>query len=184
LHAIFPAPESGDEWIELIVPTGTTLAQAENWSLHDASASIYRFAGANERVSINGNIWRISLASARLNNSGDSVELTRPDGSVAERMSFPETTRGTGWRKNVNNTAWIQDPPPIVQVAPTPSPVTTSAPAPIPAIHPTSSNNRATDCRCYHNTNSSYHRRKENNYSKTKSNNQDTSYRETKNNNR
>ncbi len=136
LHAIFPAPESGDEWIELIVPTGTTLAQAENWSLHDASASIYRFAGANERVSINGNIWRISLASARLNNSGDSVELARPDGSIAERMSFPETTRGTGWRKNANNTAWIQDPPPIVQVAPAPSPVTTSAPAPIPAVTP------------------------------------------------
>lgn len=136
LHAIFPAPESGDEWIELIVPTGTTLAQAENWSLHDASASIYRFTGTNERVSINGNIWHISLASARLNNSGDTVELTRPDGSIAERMSFPETTRGTGWRKNVNNTAWIQDPPPAIQTTPAPTPVTNPILAPTPTIVP------------------------------------------------
>ena len=136
LHAIFPAPESGDEWIELIVPTGTTLAQIENWSLHDASASIYRFTGTNERVTINGNVWHISLASARLNNSGDTVELTRPDGSVAERMSFPETARGTGWRKNVNNTAWIQDPPQAVQTTPAPTPVTNSVPAPITTIVP------------------------------------------------
>lgn len=134
LHAIFPAPESGDEWIELIVPTGTTLAQAENWSLHDASASIYRFTGTNERVSINGNIWHISLASARLNNGGDMVELLRPDGSVAERMSFPETTRGTGWRKNVNNTAWIQDPLPIVQTAPAQTPVLAPSPAILPPV--------------------------------------------------
>jgi hypothetical protein len=129
LHAISPAPESGDEWIELRIPNGTILAQADGWSLHDASASIFRFGSANDRITINGDIWHISLTSARLNNSGDTVELMRPDGSIAERMTFPETPRGTSWIKNTDNTAWIQDPPP----APPATPAPTAAPAPTPA---------------------------------------------------
>jgi hypothetical protein len=110
LNAVFPAPESGEEWIEIFAPTNTTVAQAANWSLHDASGSIFRFTSNDSRIVVSGNIWHVTLASARLNNGGDTVELVRPDGSVAERMIYPETPKGTTWRKNTD--AWTQDPLP------------------------------------------------------------------------
>ncbi len=135
-HTIFPAPESGNEWIELETPPDTTLAQAEGWTLHDASSVIYRFTGTNDRITINGAIWHISLASARLNNSGDTVELTRPDNSVAERMTFLTTPRGTSWIKNTENTAWIQDPPPTPKIITIQAPATTVTETPTPLILP------------------------------------------------
>lgn len=111
LHAVLPAPESGDERIEIEVPADATTSQANGWSLRDASATIFRFTATNERVAASSNIWRVSLTSARLNNSGDTVELVRPDGSVAERMTYPETPRGKRWIKNADKTAWVMDPP-------------------------------------------------------------------------
>lgn len=137
LHAIFPAPESGNEWIELEAPLNAALAQAEDWTLHDASSVIYRFTGANDRITLDGAIWHISLASARLNNSGDIVELTRPDGSVAERMTFLTTPRGTSWIKNSDNTAWIQDPPPAPKVITIQAPATSAPETSTPLILPT-----------------------------------------------
>jgi len=123
LHAVYPAPESGEEWIELQSPTGTSLIQATDWNIRDATGSIFKINNDDTRISIHGSIWRISLASARLNNSGDTVELVRPNGSIAERMVYPETSRGITWRKNSDQTAWIQDPaiiiksPPMIQPA-------------------------------------------------------------------
>lgn len=110
LSAVSPAPESGEEWIELAAPTGTAIGQAANWSLHDASGSVFKFTSNDTRVIVNGTTWRIPLASARLNNSGDTVELARPDGSIAERMVYPETPRGTIWQKGSDT--WTQHPLP------------------------------------------------------------------------
>lgn len=112
LHTISPAPESGEEWIEVNVPSETVLAQANNWSLRDATGTIFRFTSSSTQITVTNTIWRIKLASARLNNSGDTVELVRPDGTIAERMKYPETPKGTIWMKNTNQTGWMQNPLP------------------------------------------------------------------------
>ncbi|MCC7522568.1 hypothetical protein IT407_02095 [Candidatus Uhrbacteria bacterium] len=114
LHAIFPAPESGSEWIEIDASSATGTSHALNWSLRDGSSTIFRFqTSVLETIEERGSIWRIPLASARLNNGGDTVELVRPDGSIAERMTYPETDRGKTWIKNTDGNAWVIDPPPV-----------------------------------------------------------------------
>ncbi|HVM90525.1 MAG TPA: lamin tail domain-containing protein, partial [Verrucomicrobiae bacterium] len=122
LARVFPAPSSGKEWVELNLPDG---ADARDWMLYDASGKILTIAASSSHIELN---------SARLNNGGDTVELRRPDGSVAERMTYPATPRDAYWEKNADQSAWVMVDPNAETTAPqeTPEPeiVTTYAPAP------------------------------------------------------
>lgn len=145
LHAIFPAPSTGQEWIEIESPS-PDISQAYGWSLKDGSSTIFRFQPSTyPGIQINGSIWHITLASAHLNNSGDIVELIRPDGSIAEHMVYPSTAHDKRWIKNENATAWILDPPnpaPVPEPLPAAQPTTVSAPIlptiELPAVSTTS----------------------------------------------
>lgn len=103
LARIFPAPSSGKEWIELSIPAGVTTDALSGWSLHDAAGKIMTL---EDEVSN-----KIEIPSSRLNNSGDTVELHRPDGSVAERMTYNKTPREAYWEKNSDQTAWVLNDP-------------------------------------------------------------------------
>ncbi len=134
LNAIFPAPSSGHEYIDIDAASAVNPSQAIGWSLKDGSSTIFRFQDSTLiNVTVDGAIWRITLASAHLNNGGDSVELIRPDGSVAERMTYPSTAKDKSWIKNTDGTAWIIDPP-----NPTPASVLIPSPTPVatPIVHP------------------------------------------------
>lgn len=113
LEIIFPAPISDKEWIAVSGLGSDEIERAFGWTLRDAGGTIYSFSTTTqEQVMEDSGLLIIQLSSARLNNSGDSVELVRPNGSIAERMQYPETTRGKRWIKNMDRTAWIIDPPP------------------------------------------------------------------------
>lgn len=115
LARVFPAPSSGKEWVELTIPSGTPENTLNGWMLYDASGKI---------MTLNASSSHIELASARLNNGGDTVELRRPDGSVAERMVYSSTPHDAYWEKNADQTAWVlADPnaePPTASEAPEP----------------------------------------------------------------
>ncbi|MCE9585822.1 lamin tail domain-containing protein [Candidatus Uhrbacteria bacterium] len=137
LRTIFPAPSSGQEYIDIDVEAGTNPLQALGWSIKDGTSIIFRFQESTlAGITIDRMIWRITFASAHLNNGGDSVELIRPDGSVAERMTYPTTDRDKSWIKNVDGNAWIIDPPNriVSTPAPTVSPIATPTPGYPPTI--------------------------------------------------
>ncbi|MEI7512624.1 MAG: lamin tail domain-containing protein [Candidatus Uhrbacteria bacterium] len=133
LSKIFPAPISGKEWVEISIPPDATIDALNGWSLYDASGKILTIRSATSN--------RIEISSSRLNNSGDSVELHRPDGSVAERMTYRSTPRDAFWEKNIDATAWVLNDPnaepatPIIE--PEPETITTYAPSPPPIELPT-----------------------------------------------
>lgn len=127
LRKIFPAPSSGHEYIDIDAEAGTNPSQALSWSIKDGTSTIFRFLDSTlTSITVDGTIWRITFPSAHLNNGGDRVELIRPDGSVAERMTYPTTARDKSWIKNVDGNAWIIDPP--NQIVLTPSPTVTPTP--------------------------------------------------------
>ncbi len=109
LHRVHPAPPSGSrEWVELRLPSGTTLASLDGYALYDATGRIALLPPSDmTRVTILDDVIRIELTSAKLNNGGDTVELRRPDGSVVERMTYPKTASGESWGKNAEGTAWM-----------------------------------------------------------------------------
>ncbi len=109
LHRVYPAPPNGKkEWIEIELPDGASLTDLDKYALYDATGRIALFPPADMTfVSQVGNVVRIELTSAKLNNGGDTVELRRPDGSVVERMTYPKTGSDEAWVKNPEKTAWI-----------------------------------------------------------------------------
>ncbi|MCR4256190.1 MAG: hypothetical protein NUW08_00615, partial [Candidatus Uhrbacteria bacterium] len=109
LHRVYPAPPSGErEWVEIKLPDGTSLTDLDGYALYDAVSRAALFPPSDMTlVSQVGNIVRIELTSAKLNNGGDTVELRRPDGSVVERMTYPKTASGQSWTKNSEETAWM-----------------------------------------------------------------------------
>jgi len=125
LAKIFPAPSSGKEWVEVVLPDGTDADALNGWMLYDASGKI---------LTLNTSSSHVELASARLNNGGDTVELHRPDGSIAERMTYTATPHDAYWEKNADQTGWVMiDPnaePQTPLEAPEPEIVTTYLPAP------------------------------------------------------
>lgn len=122
LQKIHPAPAAGQkEWIEILLPNGLQLDALNGYSLYDSTGRIALFPPTDMTlISQVGQVVRIQLTSAKLNNSGDTVELRRPDRSVVERMGYPETKSMQSWSKNTEGTAWILEgvlePPEEIEV--------------------------------------------------------------------
>ena len=89
-----------DEWIELMNAGGEAVDMT-GWKLRDAvSDSSWKFGfsgvlGAGDIIVLYGNeayIWEDANGYTRnglsLNNSGDTIELVRPDGTVAASVSY------------------------------------------------------------------------------------------------
>ena len=133
LAKIFPAPSAGKEWVELDIPASVPADALKGWSLYDAAGKIMTIGSASSN--------HIEIPSSRLNNGGDTVELHRPDGSIAERMSYTSTPHDAFWEKNADQTAWVlNDPnaePPTPIETPEPEVVTTYLPSPPPIELPT-----------------------------------------------
>lgn len=130
LHRVFPAPPVGvREWVEIRLPKGANLDALHGYALYDETGRISSFPPADMTlVSVVGDIVRIELTSAKLNNGGDSVELRRPDGSVVERMTYPKTKTGERWTKNATATAWV------LERVPEPEPAASTYAPPPPVI--------------------------------------------------
>lgn len=109
LQRIHPAPVSGQkEWVEVSLPDGKQLDALNGYALYDATGRITLFPPTDMTlISQIGQTVRIQLTTAKLNNSGDTVELHRPDGSVVERMTYSQTSSDQSWIKNAENTSWI-----------------------------------------------------------------------------
>lgn len=125
LEAIFPAPSSGPEWIEV---SGCDTAQMlAGWSIHDSQGLILTIASLTAIESPNESIFRIPLPGQHLNNGGDIVMLRGPDGGLYDIITYPSLKHDERHARRSDNTWWIPER------APTPA-----APNAPPQIAPTS----------------------------------------------
>lgn len=98
LNEIHPAPEAGQEWIELYGITAANLPRLVGWTIEDASGVIFRFTSSSlENIQLNEPLAVIELSSSKLNNTGDSVLLMRADGSLADGVAYDKTDKGMSW---------------------------------------------------------------------------------------
>lgn len=81
--------DSEDEWVELFNPTGAPVSLA-GWTLSDDSGRTHRFP-EQALISPYG-YYLLHRATSRiaLNNSGDSLTLYRPNGSIADTLTYDD----------------------------------------------------------------------------------------------
>jgi hypothetical protein len=98
LNEIHPAPLEGPEWIELVGVIEENLPGLVGFMIEDASGVVFRFTSSTlEEIQIHDAYALVELSSAKLNNSGDSVLLYRPDGSLADGVIYENTKKGQSW---------------------------------------------------------------------------------------
>jgi hypothetical protein len=107
LAMIAPYPEEGREWIAFYGLTPSSSHRLLDWSIADAQSSLVKISPSTPLL------WdeatqtlRYELKSARLNNDGDSVVITRADGSLHEHVTYTKTTRGEVWRRTSCESDW------------------------------------------------------------------------------
>jgi hypothetical protein len=123
LSEIMACPETGqEEWIELYNPDGTPYTLT-GWQLRDSSNNLRNL---NTTLPAFG-YTVIPFASAWLNNDGDSLSLTRPDGVTLFTEQFGACAKGSSlikiddtWQNTTQITKGTANPT-LSQAEPTPS---------------------------------------------------------------
>jgi len=87
----FPKTSYTNEWIE-IANDGDAPANLAGWSLDDEEGGGAPYQLPRDTRIAPHELLVVKLPKALLNNSGDSVRLLRPDGSVADRYQYGQAT--------------------------------------------------------------------------------------------
>ncbi len=155
---LLPLPEIGDvllseimsnptsdeeEWVEL-VSTSTNSFSLDGCTLEDAVGEIYTLT-TTERIEAEEYLV-VSGWGNKLNNTGDSLTLRLPDGTVLDTVvNFPALEKGTTWLPQTNqlgipSRGQKNTPLPVATPTPTPEaeePEPSSEPAPSEPLAPT-----------------------------------------------
>ena len=99
LSEISACPTEGGEWVEIVNPA-LTPAPLANWKLMDSQGVIASYA--LEQIIEGQMVLVIDLTSQKLNNSGDSVALIRPDGVIADNFTYSACESGIFYAKTQN----------------------------------------------------------------------------------
>lgn len=131
--------DADDEYIELFNPTGDMIDLGA-WQLDDAEGGSAPYVlPATSQVAAGGFLLLFgSETGIALNNSGDTVRLLRPDGSVAEVFSYASTRPDEAYSKQVDGGGeWTRDYPPSPGLSNQPSPQPTATDTQTPTPGPT-----------------------------------------------
>ena len=109
LNEFMPNPETGDEWVEIYNPNK---AELSGWKLTDSSTNSKTLKDATT----NSGGFLVVYLSGWLNNSGDTLNLLKDDGSVVESFSFGATTKGVAFAKEAGGT-WQETTTPTLGAA-------------------------------------------------------------------
>ncbi len=101
LNEVLPAPkahdwdgdgtaDSTDEWVELFNPNDFPVAVG-GWTLGDRTEKRYTLPAGSILASGGARVIYRAASAIALNNGGDDVLLARPDGMVADSMTFTES---------------------------------------------------------------------------------------------
>lgn len=90
VNEFMPNPTDGIEWVELYNKTAVALDMT-GWKLVDGTdATVKSLSGTIAA----GGFAAFDLSSARLNNSGDTIVLMAPDGTIIDRVSYGDWDDG------------------------------------------------------------------------------------------
>ena len=106
LNEFIPNPETGGEWVEVYNPNKADLS---GWKLTDSSTNSESLKDATT----NSEGFLVVYLSGWLNNTGDTLNLLKDDGSVVESFSFGATTKGIAFAKEASG-AWQETTTPTL----------------------------------------------------------------------
>ncbi len=106
LNEFMPNPETGDEWVEIYNPNKADLS---GWKLTDSSTNSKTLKDATT----NSEGFLVVYLSGWLNNSGDTLNLLKDDGAVAESYTFGTATKGVSFAKDASG-AWQETTTPTL----------------------------------------------------------------------
>jgi hypothetical protein len=153
LSEIMPNPkmQGVNEWIE-IANGASTPADLTGWAIDDADGGGSPYHLPQGSVIAPRSLLVISLPKALFNNSGDTVRLLRPDGSVADQYIYTQSSADQrfcrvehGWQVCASSPNALNQaaPTPSTPMAGTPIPVT-QTPNQAPSLHVQAIANHAT----------------------------------------
>lgn len=123
-----PRERYKQEWVELF-NRGAEAIDLVGWRIDDDE-------GGGAPVTLGSDTWIgaqeylvIELPKAILNNGGDTLRLLRPDGSVADEVSFSQTKPDHSWGRNGDTWLQYSEPSPGFANAPIERATTPTAPA-------------------------------------------------------
>ena len=138
INEVFPAPEQGNEWIELY-NTSNQEIDLNGWLLEDQLSSSSVIAHIENQILLSQSFLVIELSSSKLNNSADGVVLKNSQYEIINQMNYISSKTGLSWAKNDNDIFELTQPTknaanifPSPSPSPSPSPITT--PSPITAV--------------------------------------------------
>jgi|SaaInlV_200m_DNA_3_1039701.scaffolds.fasta_scaffold00351_2 hypothetical protein len=138
INEVFPAPEQGNEWIELYNPSDQEI-DLTNWLLEDLLSSPSVIAIIENQALSPQDYLVIELSSAKLNNSADSVILKNSVAEIIDQMSYEKSETDWSWSRNNAGIFELTQPTKnISNIFPNPSPTITPLPTPSPSPTDTS----------------------------------------------
>ncbi|OGY32819.1 MAG: hypothetical protein A3A57_00045 [Candidatus Woykebacteria bacterium RIFCSPLOWO2_01_FULL_41_12] len=103
LSEFMPSPAGGSEWAEVYNPNTFEL-NISGWKIDDIDGGSSPFTIPTD-TKINAKSYKVFSFSSKLNNSGDSIRLLNPSGSLAEKYDFSDTQKGLSFAKDTKG-AW------------------------------------------------------------------------------
>ncbi len=149
INEVHPNPDSGSEWIELLLITEETNENFNltNFTIFDSARQIYKFS--NEQFIDQILVIEVS----GLNNDIDSVILKDELGTIIDSFTYNQSEKGLSWSRENNVDTFILTVPsrniknPYITPTPTLTPTTTITPTltltPTPTINLTPINTPA-----------------------------------------
>jgi hypothetical protein len=137
---ILANPETGTEWVELAT-TGEETVNISNFTLYDTVSSpslILTFPEPTQLLPNTAHVFEI--ASSKLNNSGDTLNLFNTENEAVLSVSFSSSTKGLSWQRSFDLNEYFElTPTPgsfltLPTPAPTPSPSETPDNSPSPQV--------------------------------------------------
>ena len=98
------------EWVELY-NSSTEPAELGGWKIDDSEGAGAPYSLPEGTSILPGEYLVITLPSALLNNSGDSLRLLRPDGTAADMASLPSTRADTSYNRASDGSWYVSDTP-------------------------------------------------------------------------
>lgn len=116
LNEILPSPEGSDaeeEWVEFFNQNDFS-SDLSGWQMTDTTGSVktYLFP-AGTLISAKGFLTLTRpISGITLNNGGDGLQLKKPNGALADQVSFSSAPRGQSYNRGTNDWEWSDTPTP------------------------------------------------------------------------
>lgn len=146
ISEIYPAPPTGEsEWVELFNAGNAPISLA-GWYLKDQLTTPSIIFSFTDQTIQPQQFLAVDLPSAKLNNSGDGVNVFDSNGQQIDAMSYTSSETGKSWQrtsltsnaftltlasKSSNNADYS-----LLAATPTPTPSPAASPSPSPTVTP------------------------------------------------